>query len=380
MFTTARVLSSISTAGWPCTLAPSLPLLPLGAARQSFCAGVQVSCAKWRDVMPMSPRKAPPVWCAMVATLAFQPNRPVIMLPEGASHTLLAWPLMGPGAAAWSAALARMSASAIASRRPTPIICGAMRGLLQCVRHAVGKLAFDRFVAQRDAPFRADALDGRVVELVSIHRVGLGPAMRVFAGDGQADQQGHGRVLGLAQAVEDRWRLAPAVLHMAATARARDEVRAQAITGLGGRGGLDPVAAKERVADDKARAFLIGQVGGWEREGIASGGEYGGLAAGFFAQRVGLGGRRQRWNAQAAEAGECDDDGAGSRQAHSALAAFGSRDLHVQGWTSVNLVMPMALAAATRSLLCCVRLSIVFWMRWRPGASLPPMISRSNGA
>src|SRR3989344_5042784 len=303
MFTTARVLSSISTAGWPCTLAPSLPLLPLGAARQSFCAGVQVSCAKWRDVMPMSPRKAPPVWCAMVATLAFQPNRPVIMLPEGASHTLLAWPLMGPGAAAWSAALARMSASAIASRRPTPIICGAMR-----------------------------------------------------------------------------WLLAPAVLHMAATARARDEVRAQAITGLGGRGGLDPVAAKERVADDKARAFLIGQVGGWEREGIASGGESGGLAAGFFAQRVGLGGRRQRWNAQAAEAGECDDDGAGSRQAHSALAAFGSRDLHVQGWTSVNLVMPMALAAATRSLLCCVRLSIVFWMRWRPGASLPPMISRSNGA
>ena len=78
----------------------------------------------------MSPWKAPPVWCAMVATLAFQPKRPSIILPEGASHTRLGTPLMGPGALACSAALARMSASAMASSRPTPMICGAMRGLV----------------------------------------------------------------------------------------------------------------------------------------------------------------------------------------------------------------------------------------------------------
>jgi hypothetical protein len=51
----------------------------LGAARQSFCAGVQVCCGKRFDVMPMSPRKAEAVWCAMEATLAFQPKRPSIM-------------------------------------------------------------------------------------------------------------------------------------------------------------------------------------------------------------------------------------------------------------------------------------------------------------
>ena len=77
----------------------------------------------------MSPLKAPAVWWATLATLAFQPKRPVIILPEGASQTVLGTPLMGPGAAVWIFALARISASGIASSRPTPMIWGATRGL-----------------------------------------------------------------------------------------------------------------------------------------------------------------------------------------------------------------------------------------------------------
>ena len=50
---------------------------PCGAARQSFCAGVQFSFGKMREVMPMSPEKALAVWCATLGELAFQPKRPI---------------------------------------------------------------------------------------------------------------------------------------------------------------------------------------------------------------------------------------------------------------------------------------------------------------
>ena len=253
----------------------------------------------------------------------------------------------------------------------------AVHGLLQCVGCAVGKLALDRVVAQRDAPLRLHALNGGVVELVAVGGLVAGPTVRIRAGDGQADQQRHRGVLGFAQAVEDGRRLAPAILHMAAPARPRNEVRAQAITGLGGGWCFHPVAAKERVANHKARALVIGQVGRRERKGIAPRGVHRGVTAGLLAQRVGLGGGRQGAQAQAPQG---NHPHAGCRQAQGAPGACGLRHLHAQGCTSVSLVMPMALAAATRSLLCCVRLSMAFWMRWRPGASLPPMISRSNGA
>ena len=85
----------------------------------------------------MSPRKAPEVWCARVATLAFQPKRPMRISPAKSSQTRLTWPLTGPGVAAWRAALARISASGMASIRPTPAICGATRGLIR-VSRAIG--------------------------------------------------------------------------------------------------------------------------------------------------------------------------------------------------------------------------------------------------
>jgi hypothetical protein len=57
---------------------------------------VQASSGNTLEVMPISPLNAPAVWCAMVATLAFQPKRPGIIRPEGASQTWLMTPLIGP--------------------------------------------------------------------------------------------------------------------------------------------------------------------------------------------------------------------------------------------------------------------------------------------
>ncbi len=83
--------------------------------------------------MPMSPTKAPALWCTSVAVLAFQPKRPIISRRARASHTRFGRPRtalpVASAAAACCAALPRMSDSAIASSKPTPISCGAMRGL-----------------------------------------------------------------------------------------------------------------------------------------------------------------------------------------------------------------------------------------------------------
>jgi hypothetical protein len=113
-------------------------------------------------------------------------------------------------------------------------------------------------VAQRDLPFRRHALDGEIGKLVAVHRVGQRPAVRVLAGNRQAQQQAHGLV---GQAAREVGRRAAAVLHMAAAAGARDEVRAQAVARGGRRRRLHPVALEKRIADDEARALLIGQVG-----------------------------------------------------------------------------------------------------------------------
>jgi hypothetical protein len=82
--------------------------------------------------------------------------------------------------------------------------------------------------------------------------------MLVLAGDGKAKQQTHGL---LRQAAREVRRRAAAILHMAAAARARNEMRAQAVARRGGGRRLHPVALEKRIADDKARALFIGQIG-----------------------------------------------------------------------------------------------------------------------
>ena len=64
-------------------------------------------------------------------------------------------------------------------------------------------------------------------------------------------------------------RLRTAILHVAATARACQEVGPQTVARRGGSGGLYPVALEEGVANGKARALGIVQVGCRQRKRIA---------------------------------------------------------------------------------------------------------------
>ena len=76
----------------------------------------------------MSPAKAAADCSRIVAVPALWPKRPSMGCPNSADHTTLGRPEMPSPSASSSSAWARMSASGIASRSPSPIICGATRG------------------------------------------------------------------------------------------------------------------------------------------------------------------------------------------------------------------------------------------------------------
>jgi hypothetical protein len=175
-------------------------------------------------------------------------------------------------------------------------------GLFQRVGRAIGKAALHLLVADAQLAFALDAQHAFRIELVAIDRVRQRAAVRPLARNGQPHEQACKR-LGLERVVEVG-RLGAAVLHMAAAAGPRQEVRAQAVARRGGGWGLHPVALEEGVADDEARALGIFQIGRRQREGVAARGVDRGLAArGQRRVRRGeqqgrVGGRRGCWHAR----------------------------------------------------------------------------------
>ena len=191
-------------------------------------------------------------------------------------------------------------------QRPVGQVGQRVDRLPQGVAGAVGEAAGDRPGADDDASFRPNALDGRVVELIAVDRIGHHAAVLAHAWHRQPDQQGHRRFVLAAEAPAQVGRRAAAVLYMAATAGARDEMRPQPVA-RGGRGrSLHPVATEEGVADREAGALLVVERGEREGEGVAAGGGHGGGATGLLAQRVfDLGGLQP---AQAADTGNDETD------------------------------------------------------------------------
>jgi hypothetical protein len=164
-----------------------------------------------------------------------------------------------------------------------------VNGFLERVARAICKPAMKGLAADLDPAFGLHALDGRVVELVAVG--GFGHHALLGIGNAwcrQAKQQRH-RVLRLwPQRVAPLGRR-PATIHtVTSSARARNEMRAQAIARGGGCRCLNPVAFEEQVANDKKRALRIAQVGQQEEKRIASGGKHRAAAADLFTQRIGI--------------------------------------------------------------------------------------------
>ena len=159
---------------------------------------------------------------------------------------------------------------------------------VQGIARAVGKAAVQRLGPDLHTPFGFHALDGRVVELVAVDRLGLHACMRIGrAGNRKPDQQGHGFVRFGADGALPVGRCTAPVHRVAAGARAGDEMRPQAIARGGRCRRLDPVALEKGVADDEAGVFRVREIGQRKGERLSPGGEHGALATGELALWVG---------------------------------------------------------------------------------------------
>ena len=197
-----------------------------------------------------------------------------------------------------------------------------------------------RLVANLHLPLGLYALNGGVVELVAIDRVGYHAAMGASARNREPYQQGNGR---LTQAFAEFGRRAAAVLHMAAAAGAGNKVGAQAVAG-GGRGGcLHPIAAEERITHGKPGPLLVVQGGQWHGECIAPGDKCSRLVRGQFALAA-AGGVTVAVAPYGPEQG-----GNRTRRRDQQPQFLAGAQLHC-AWA--NLWMPKAAAASVKSLDC----------------------------
>ena len=106
-----------------------LGIAPVGRGRRTRSVSRCTSPAgSSDDVMPMSPLNAPAACASTVGTLAFHPKRPSSSCSVRGFHAVFGRPEMPSPSSSSGSAAPTMSASGIASSRPTPMICGASRG------------------------------------------------------------------------------------------------------------------------------------------------------------------------------------------------------------------------------------------------------------
>jgi hypothetical protein len=108
-----------------------------------------------------------------------------------------------------------------------------------------------------------DAEDRERLKLPAVRWLGHGSPMRSLAGDAEPEQDGQEALPFLL------WEPSTAILEMARRARRRVVERTEPVGPLCGRGGRDPVAIEEMVAEGELLASVEGEVLRGSREGFA---------------------------------------------------------------------------------------------------------------